>query len=474
MMRYTPQSTSQQGMILVSIIGIMLFLGLILIGVFSLATSNLVRSKGRILQLESQYAAESGADSAIAVLNSGNTTYTGTTSEVEVLNTGQYRATYTVSVAAGSSAKERQLTAIGRIYSPSNATTAKYVRSIRVTTQQSSTNSASSIVSRNILALDSGVKNVYARDLTVNGFINMAKNTTNLVAQNIVVAGKNTGASNCSIGGTGNLVKPSSFSDPTQTRTNITMSFNNCITPPGNSSNTDFNVSANQNNVATVQSTYIPVSQYMDSSYTNSPSGCGDWTSGGTTRTIPATTGSKQTHYPDAGSTISSSCGTNGDVDLSSNTYNITDNAHIRANLCAASACNPSFYNPDPTIKFIFVEGSINFGSVQTLAGSGPIAIISYGADPSSKTSVCPYGGSAYIGNSANTAAPALYMLATNGICLDKTKFSASPALGGIGGKNIYISTNPGSPFDLTLDPNFPTGLIPIDLAWRAVRYLRL
>jgi hypothetical protein len=474
MIKLTHQQASQQGMILVSIIGIMLFLGLILIGVFSLATSNLVRSKGRILQLESQYAAESGADSAIAVLNSGNDTYTGTPTEVQVLNTGQYKATYSVAVAAGSTPKERQLTAVGRIYSPSTASTAKYVRTIRVTTQRSSTSAASSIVSRNILALNSGIKNVFARDLTVNGYINMAKNTTNIVAQNITVAGKNTGSSNCSIGGSGNLVKPSSFNDPAQTKTNITMAFNNCITPPGNSSNTNFNVLANQNNVPTVQSTYIPVSQYMDSSYTNSPSGCADWTTGGTTRNIPASAGSKQTHYPDSGSTISASCGTSGDINLGSNTYNITDNAHIRASLCAAAACNPSFYNPNPTIKFIFVEGSINFGSVQTLAGSGPIAIVSYGADPSSKTSVCPYGGSTYIGNSGTTAAPALYMLATNGICLDKTKFSASPALGGIGGKNIYISTNPGSPFDLTLDPNFPTGLIPIDLAWRAVRYLRL
>lgn len=470
----TAPHNNQQGMILVSIIGIMLFLGLILIGVFSLASSNLVRAKGRILQLESQYAAESGADAAIAVLNSGNTAYTGTTSEVQVLNTGQYRATYTVSVAAGTTTKERQLTAVGRVYSPSTATTAKYVRSIRVTTQQSSTSTASSIVSRNILALDSGVKNVYARDLTVNGFINMAKNTTNLVAQNITVAGKNTGSTDCSIGGTGNLVKPSSFSDPNQTKTNITTAFNNCITPPGNSSNTDFNVLANQNSVATVQSTYIPVSQYMDSTYTNSPSGCGDWTAAGPTLNIPATLGSKQTQYPDSGSGISTSCGTNGDVNLGSNTYNITDNAHIRANLCAASACNPIFNNPTTTIKFIFVEGDVNFGSVQTLAGSGPIAIISYGADPASHVSTCPYGGSAYIGNSGSTSAPALYMLATNGICLDKTKFSSSPALGGIGGKNIYISTNPGSPFDLTLDPNFPTAQIPIDLAWRAVRYLRL
>ncbi|MEO7364667.1 MAG: hypothetical protein ABIV43_04160 [Candidatus Saccharimonadales bacterium] len=465
---------NQQGMILVSIVGIMLFLGLIMIGVFSLAAGNLARAKGRVFQLESQYAAESGADAAIAILNSGNDTYVGSASEVEVLSSSHYRATYTINVASGSTAKERQLTAVGRVYSPKSATTAKYVRTIRVVAQRSSTSTASSILSRNILALDSGVKNVYAKDLSVNGYITMAKNTTNLVAENITVAGKNTGATNCSIGGSGNLVKPTSFSTPGQTKTNITVAYNNCITPPGNSSSTDFNVLANQNNISAVQSTYLPWAQYMDSSYTNATNGCNDWTTGGTTRNIPSTTTSKKTHYPDNASTVSSSCGTSGDINLGSNRYNIYDNVHIRANFCASSGCTPSFYNPTAAIKYVFIEGTANFDSIQTVAGSGPLAFVVYGTDPASNAGLCPYGGAAYLGNSGTTSAPALYLLASNGICLDKTKFGNSPALGGIGGKNIYIATNSGSPFDLTLDTSFPSNQIPIDLTWRAVRYLRL
>ena len=109
-----------------------------------------------------------------------------------------------------------------------------------------------------------------------------------------------------------------------------------------------------------------------------------------------------------------------------------------------------------------------------TVAGSGPIAIIVYGADPASKASLCPYGGSVYLGNGGQTNAPALFMLATNGICFDKTKFGVSPAFGGIGGKNIYIATNSGTPFDLRFDPSYPVDQIPTDLAWRAVRYQRL
>lgn len=465
---------NQQGMVLVAIISIMIFIGVIMIGVFSLATSNLNRSHGRILSLEAQYAAESGADAAIAMLNNGNDTYTGTTSEVSVLSANTYKATYTVSVANGSTGKERILTAVGRVYTPKTATASSYKRTIRVTVQRSSTTVASSVLSRNIIALDSGIKNLYAKDIYANGYITMAKNTTNLVAENIYVAGKNTGATNCSISGSGNLVKPSSFTTPGQTKTNITLSYNNCISPPGNNSNANFNVLANQNNVSTVQSTYIPWSQFMDSSYQNSPGGCSDWTSGTSPRNIPSTGNTKKTQYPDSGSNVSSSCGTNGDLSLGSNQFNIDDNVHVRANFCAATACSPTFNNPDSTVKYVFIEGDVNFSSVQTSPGSGPIVLIIYGTDPSSKTGSCPYGGAGYLGNSGTTNAPDLYMLTMNGICLDKTKFGSSPALGGIGGKNIYIATNPGSPFDLKLDPSFPVSQIPIDLSWRAVRYQRL
>lgn len=472
--KHSSPSNADDGMIMVSIIGIIIFLGVIMMGMFSLAGANLNRAKGRIYLLEAQYAAESGADAAIATFNGGNDTYTGTTSEVQVLSASNYKATYGVSVTAGSTVKEKILTAVGLIYSPKTAATASYKRTIRVTAQRSSTLTASSVVSRNILAMDSGIKNVFAKDIYVNGFITMAKNTTNLVAENITVAGKNTGATNCSIGGTGNLLKPSSFTTVGQTKTNITAAYNNCISPPGNSSDSNFNVSANQGNISTVQSTYIPWSQFMDSSYVSASNGCNDWTSGVSVQDIPKTAGSKQSHYPDSGSNTSTSCGTNGDVNLGSTRFNLNDNAHVRANFCAAAACTPTFYNPGATIKYLFIEGTVNFASVQTVAGSGPIVIVTYGTDPASKTSICPYGGSSYLGNGGNTSAPALYMLATNGICLDKTKFSTNPALGGVGGKNIYISTNPGTPFDLKLDPAFPVSQVPIDLTWRAVRYQSL
>lgn len=445
-------------------------------GVNVLANANLFRARGRIFLLQAQYSAESGADAAIAILNSGNTTYTGTTSDVQVLSTARYKATYATTVSTGSSDKQRIIVATGKVYAPATATTPTYTRRIRVTADRSSTQTASSILSRNIIEVASGVKNIYARDIYVNGYIDMAKNTTNLVAENITVAGKNTGAGNCSIGGSGNLVKPTSFSNPSQTKTNITTAYNNCISPPGNASNTDFNVSVNNTNVSTVQSAYIPWSQYMDNTYQDSPGGCADWTTGTSPRSIPSTGNTKKTHYPDSGSNVATSCGTNGDLNLGSNTYTINDNVHIRANLCASSGCTPTFNNPSATVRYVFVEGTINFTSITTTSGSGPIVFITYGADPSSKTGSCPYGGSIYIGQSGSgsTSAPAAYFLAMNGLCIDGTKFSSSPALGGIGGKNIYVASNPSTPRDLALDPNFPVNSVPVDLSWRESGYERL
>jgi hypothetical protein len=468
------KSNQQRGSILVSILVVTSFISILIYSLIVLANANLTRARNRILLLQTQYSAESGVDAAIAILNGGNTAYAGAGTEQQVLSNNQYRSTFTTSVVGGVDAKERIITSIGYIYAPAASTTPKFTRRLEVTAQRTSTTTASSVLSRNIMEIQSGVKNIEAVDIYINGFINMNKNTTNLIAENITVADKNTGASNCSIGGTGNLIKPTTFSNAGQTKTNILAAFNNCISPPGNTSNADFDVSANQTSISKIQSTLIPFSQYMDNSYQNSPGNCNDWTTGSFPRDIPSTGNTKKTHYPDSGSGISSSCGTNGDLVLETDQYNIKDHVHLRANLCASAACTPTFNNPDASLKFVFIEGTINFDGIQTTAGSGPIAFITYGADPVSLAADCPYGGSIYLGKNGTTSAPKVYFLATNGICLDKTKFGVDPALGGIGGKNIYVSTNPGSPFDLRLDPSFPTSEIPIDLAWRAIRYRRL
>lgn len=469
-------NAKEKGMVLAAILMISLFLSVLAFAIINFSTINLARSRNRVLLLQTQYAAESAADAAMAVLNSGNTSYTGTASDVQIVdNAPFYRATYSVTVANGSSVNQKILTATGKLYAPSTASTPKYTRQIEVMAERTSSSSSSSIVGRNILYVESGVKNIEGVGVFVNGFIQMNKNTTNLIAETITVADKNTGASNCSIGGTGNLVKPTVFTTPGQTKTIINTAYNNCITPPGNTSNADFTVSANQTGISKIQSTYVPWGYYMDTSYQNAPGGCNDWTTGGSTRDIPSTGNTKKTHYPNNGSGTISSCGTSGNINLGSNTYNIKDHVHLRANMCSSSACTPTFNNPDASIKFVFVEGSIRFNRVTTSAGSGPIVLVSYGADPGgSVASECPYGGAIYLGNSGTSSAPDLYFLASNGICLAKTRFGSDPALGGLSAKNVYIDSNPGTPFDLALDASFPVNQIPVDLSWKAGRYRRL
>lgn len=464
----------QSGSIIVSILIVTLFLTTVVLAVIILANATLTRAKSRVFLLQAQYTAESGADAAIAQLNNVSDSYAGSGGQVTVLLANRYRATFSTTVVTGSTSKERVITSVGRVFVPAAATNANYTRTIEVVAQRSSTTASSSMLSRNIIDIASGVKNIWAIDIYANGFINMNKNTTNLIAENITVAGRNAGASNCSIGGAGNLLKPTSFSHLGQTKTNIMTAYNNCISPPGNTTNANFGVTANQT-VSTIASTYIPFTQYMDNSYISG--NCSDWTGGGN-HNIPSTNNTKKTQYPDSSSGVSSSCGSSGNLSLSG-TFNIQDHVHLRANLCSTSACDPTFNNPTSSIKFVFIEGTINFESLQTSPGSGPIVLVTYGADPNSHGSACPStdGDSLYLGQHGNTKtiAPAIYLLAKNGLCVDQTKFdNNNPSIGGLSGKNLYVASSPGNPFDLKLDPNFPVSQIPIDLAWRAVRYRRL
>ncbi|CAN5710126.1 hypothetical protein BH23PAT2_BH23PAT2_02950 [soil metagenome] len=466
----------QSGSIIVSLLIIITLLGGFIYGLAGIANSTISRSRQRIFALQSQYAAESGADAAVSYLNQ-DSAYTGTSSEVELLNSERSRATFEATVSPGGDEKERIITATGNLYVPASAGIPTYTHTIEVTVARSSDTAASALLSRNIIDVQSGVKRIRARDIYANGYIHLNRNTTDLIAENIIVADRNTGPDNCSIGGTGNLIKPDSFSDPAQTKTTIRTAFNNCLSPPGNSNTTNFDVFPNQTNIPKVQSTFIPWSDIMDNTYANAPGGCSDWTTGGSPRTIPSSGNDKLTHYPDTQTGVAGSCGNSGNIDLGSTQYNITDHVHIRANLCGDSGCTPTFFNPNPepqNIKFVFVEGWINFDRLTTAPGSGAIVFISSGSDPAAKTSRCPLGGSVFLGNDGDTSAPAAFLLANNGVCLDRTRFGSEPALGGISGKNIYIATNPGTPFDLELDPTFPVEEIPIDLSWRAVRFRRL
>lgn len=475
-MKYASQKQSETGSIIVSLLIIIIILAGFVYGLLSFANASIVRSRQRVSALQSQYAAESGADMAISKLND-DSTYAGTGGEVTLLDSERYKATFEATVLPGDDDKQRYIEATGYIYMPADASTASFTHEIEVTAEQSAATTSNAMLSRNIISLSGGVKSVTATDVFVNGYVELDKNDTNLIAETITVADRDTGPDNCSIGGRGNLSKPDSFSDPDQTKTKIHTAYNNCISPPGNSNTTDFDVMANQNDIEKVQSTFIPWSYIIDDTYGASPTGCAEWTTGDAIRDIPESGNEKLTHYPDTDSGISSGCGNDGDLDLGNNQYNIHDHVHVRANFCEATGCTPTFHNPDTGtsgLKFIFVEGWINFERMTTTPDSGPIVFVSLGSDPEEKLDRCPLGASIFLGNNGDTVAPAAFLLANNGVCLDRTRFGDEPALGGLSGKNIYVGTNPGTPFDLKLDPAFPTEEIPIDLAWRAIRYREL
>lgn len=470
----------ERGALLVTVLVIMFFLMTMLLGLMMLASFNLSRATERIFLLQTQYASETGADIALTNLNAGTTTPYGLTAEKTVLTSGsRYKATYRVKMDDSPSGdnNEKIITATGYVYTPASAANPKYTRTIKVTAKRSNSASAASIISRNVVHVASSVKEIFGKDIFVNEYIQLDKVTNELIMENITVAGKNTSASNCSIGGDGKLLKPSTFNNPGQTKTNLKLAYNNCLTPPGNTSNADFDVAANQNDILKVQSTYIPWNYNMDNTYAASPSGCSDWTSG-TPRSIPSTGNTKKTHYPDTGSGVANSCGTSGTLNLGTSTYEIHDHTHVRANLCNnAQSCNPTFNNTSGAIKYVFVEGSINFKGLSTVSGSSPIVFVAYGGDPTDVTGPCPLGGAIYLGQAgSNTVtAPAAYFIAVNGgVCLDKTKFGLTRSLGGVSGKNVYVATNSGTPFDLSFDPTFPVDQIPINLSWKAAQYQRL
>src|SRR5690242_821400 len=86
----------QSGSIVVEILVVTVFLMIIILSIASLSNSVSQRARLRVLGLQAQYAAESGADSAIAQLNNVSDTYSGTGGDVVILNTSQFKSSYNV------------------------------------------------------------------------------------------------------------------------------------------------------------------------------------------------------------------------------------------------------------------------------------------------------------------------------------------------------------------------------------------
>lgn len=490
----------QSGSILVSILVIMIFLTMTVMSLAVVSESNITRASQRIYLLQAQYAAESGADAVVAYLNSSAGAYADSGTEKELFTYAPtYRATYQATVSDTADANKKTISTIGRVYQPSTATTPKFTYKLNVSLERSSMAFTSSIVSRNSVEIASSVKAVIAKSLFVNEYLKANKNTNDVMIDDLTVAGKYPDGGNCSLAGSGNLERNPSL--PTGTKAILRMAYSNCMdVPPGNTSDADFDITANDSTLQKVASIYIPWSYKMNNSdsggeYTNG--NCSDWS--GVDPIIPSAGNARETHYPDNGAGVvpASSCGGSGsspaDLDLGDETYTINDHVHVRANLCKASSCKPTFINPDAANpKFIFVEGVINFERVTVDSTSpGEIVFISYSTSQSlSASKQCPSNSASIrLGKDGSNSlvAPNAYFIATNGmLCVDQTKFNSCPppddpayaacpkSLGGISGKDIYLSSNSGATFELTFSPEFPLSSIPLDLSWRAANVKRV
>jgi hypothetical protein len=484
------KTSTESGSIIVSIMIIMIFLTMTVMSLAVISQSNITRGHQRIYQLQAQYAAESGADAVVAYLNSTAGAYPTSGVETELFTYGQtYRATYTPTVTNHPTDNNKKtVNSVGKIYQPANAASPRFTYKLNVSIERSSISFTSSIVSRNSVEVASSVKAVIAKSLFVNEYVRANKNTTDLQVDDLTIAGRYPDGGNCSLSGSGNLVKRADL--PVGQKALLRMAHSNCMDiPPGDTSNADFDITANDSTLQKIASIYIPWSYKMNNNdnlgeYTNGS--CSDWAAA--SPVIPSSGNNRETHYPDsgAGTAAASACGGSGsapaDLNLGTKTYTINDHVHIRANLCKATSCKPTFINPDASKpKFIFVEGVINFERATVDSSSpGDIIFISYSTSQTiSASKQCPSNSAAIrLGKDGSNSmvAPNAYFIATNGmLCVDQTKFdSGADALGGVSGKDIYLSSNSGATFELSFNPEFPLSSIPLDLSWRAANVKRV
>ena len=483
-------TSEQSGSIIVSIMVIMIFLTMTVLSLSVVSQTNITRAAQRIFLLQAQYAAESGADAAVAYLNSSTGTYPESgTEKLLFTDSPTYRATYQATISDTADPNQKSVMSIGRVYQPSTATVPKLTYKLQVTLERSSTEFTSSIVSRNSVEIASSVKAVIATSLFVNEYVRANKNTSEVAINDLTIAGKYPDGGNCSLSGSGDLTRSSDL--PVGTKAKLRMAFSNCMALPlVNSRIKDFDNIENDSTIQKIASTYIPWGYKMNNAdgngeYTNG--NCTDW-SAASPVSIPSAGNDRKTHYPDtgAGTASASACGGSGsapaDLNLGSKTYVIKDHVHVRAHFCKASDCTPTFINPDAgTTKFVFIEGVMNFQNIKIDSSSpGNIIFISYSTSQSlSDSKQCPSNSAAIrLGKDGSISlyAPKAYFIATNGmLCLDQTKFdSGVKSLGGISGKDIYISSNSGATFELAFNPEFPLSTVPLDLSWRSTNIKRV
>jgi hypothetical protein len=123
------KSTTQTGSVLLTLMIVLPFLALILGSYIALTASGIRLAKTDMLRTHAQLAVDAGIDMAMTEVNADED-WTGTGTEVELHNVGGVRTTYEVIV--NTVDDEKELTALGRSYSPTSSTTPSSTVQIKV------------------------------------------------------------------------------------------------------------------------------------------------------------------------------------------------------------------------------------------------------------------------------------------------------------------------------------------------------
>lgn len=161
----------QRGSVLLSIVLILPFLILIAALYMEFSVSSLRLSREDQFHTYAQFATDAGIDVSLREINE-NTSWTGTSGEVELFNDGRIKTTYQSTV-DNPTTESKVVTAVGRTYSPVNASTPSYTVTVKVDLRPVTSGTYSVVTGVGGLILNNSAK-ILGGDVLVNGEIIMS------------------------------------------------------------------------------------------------------------------------------------------------------------------------------------------------------------------------------------------------------------------------------------------------------------
>lgn len=122
---------AESGFLVLSLMITSIFIMMLMVATMQIVAQNHTTSVQSTYKLQSQLAADSGADYAIEQLLS-DSSWTGTTGEVELSNNTAQRATYQATVSSSANGQTKTVTVYGRAYVPASSTTATSTSKVQV------------------------------------------------------------------------------------------------------------------------------------------------------------------------------------------------------------------------------------------------------------------------------------------------------------------------------------------------------